>query len=89
MSSEQTELLSHIIVSAFLVWLLPNFLLVILLSYLTYESPKARVLLSTVQKWINDQQGKVVHHKREDSIIEKISGHINTLRLLLEDKKYK
>jgi hypothetical protein len=83
-------LLAHVVTAIILVSILPSYLLVPILTYLTYESYWANFFITTVQFRIEEFFKSEVDfkrrrsHERSDSIGEWVKTHYDTLKRILE-----
>lgn len=83
---KQADILTHVLLSATLVWLLPDFMLVGILSYLTYSYPTSRKAVNKLKEralemFIDD---KKKDEERRDSVVGSfIKKHYNTLKGLI------
>jgi hypothetical protein len=71
-------LILHVITAAILVWILPDFLLIPLIAYLTQGSEYACWLIERVKEKLTP-----VVHKRRDSFVSWVQNHKGTLKRMV------
>lgn len=79
--SQQQQIVLHVIAAAIIVWILPDFLLIPLIAYLTQESDYARWLLETIKKRFTP------NNKRRDSVSLWVNEHYGTLKRMVHSQK--
>lgn len=73
----------HVIIVAIAVWLLPNFILTLLIAYLTRENPYVCLLLKYIK-----QQIKYLKQE-EDEVVVFVKNHYGTLKRIISEHSIK